>query len=169
MECLIRPAKSSDCETLMSFIKEIAALHNLLHEVVISAEDLKADGFGKEPFFKCLLAEAPPENAGAQGRPVGYALFFMGYSVNHGRMVYLENLYVVSEFRDKGVGRQLLAKVVEVALAAGCTSMKFATMEGNRRAKEFYLRLGAHDTTQSEDWHCMEFGKEALQRLVREL
>ncbi|XP_025025658.1 diamine acetyltransferase 2-like isoform X2 [Python bivittatus] len=136
MECLIRPAKSSDCETLMSFIKEIAALHNLLHEVVISAEDLKADGFGKEPFFKCLLAEAPPENAGTQ---------------------------------DKGVGRQLLAKVVEVALAAGCTSMKFATMEGNRRAKEFYLRLGAHDTTQSEDWHCMEFGKEALQRLVQEL
>ncbi|XP_063157757.1 thialysine N-epsilon-acetyltransferase-like [Candoia aspera] len=169
MECHIRPATSSDCEQIMSYIKEIATYHNLLHEVIINAEDLKADGFGKEPFFKCLLAELPPENTGKQGRPAGYALYFMGYSVNHGRMIYLENLYVVSEFRDKGVGKQLLAKVAEEALAAGCTGMKFTTMEGNRRAKEFYLRLGAHDTTLSEDWHCMEFGKEALQGLVQGL
>lgn len=33
------------------------------------------------------------------GRPVGYALYFFGYNVNHGRMLYLENLFVASDFR----------------------------------------------------------------------
>ncbi|KAK9398347.1 diamine acetyltransferase 2-like [Crotalus adamanteus] len=167
MACLIRPACSSDCDLLMSFIKDIADYHNLLHEVTISAEDLKADGFGPDPFFKCLMAELPPEDPSKQGRPIGYALYYKAYCVNHGKKIYLENLYVVPEFRDKGIGKQLLIKLAEIALAAGCTGMKFSTMEGNQRAKNLYLRLGAEDTTQSFDWHCMEFSQEALQRLAQ--
>ncbi|KAJ6654896.1 hypothetical protein lerEdw1_006367 [Lerista edwardsae] len=123
----------------MGFIQEIAKFHHLLDDVTISAE----------------------------GCPVGYALYFFGYNVNHGRMLYLENLFVASEFRGKGIGQQLLARVAEIALAAGCVEMKFVTMEWNRLAKEFYVRLGAHDTTESEELHCMELGREALQRLVR--
>ncbi|XP_058037575.1 thialysine N-epsilon-acetyltransferase-like [Ahaetulla prasina] len=167
MECFIRPATSKDCEVLMSFIKEIAEYHNLLHEVSINAEDLRADGFGQDPFFKCLMAELPPENSSKPGRPIGYALYYKGYCVNHGKIVYLENVYVVPEFRDKGIGKQLLVKLAEVALAAGCTGMKFSTMESNQRAKRLYLRLGAQDTTESLAWHCMEFNKEGLQRLVQ--
>ncbi|KAL7982997.1 hypothetical protein Chor_013603 [Crotalus horridus] len=132
MACLIRPACSSDCDLLMSFIKDIADYHNLLHEVTISAEDLKADGFGPDPFFKCLMAELPPEDPSKQG-----------------------------------IGKQMLIKLAEIALAAGCTGMKFSTMEGNQRAKNLYLRLGAEDTTQSFDWHCMEFSQDALQRLAQ--
>ncbi|ETE61731.1 hypothetical protein L345_12516, partial [Ophiophagus hannah] len=96
--------------------------------------NLKADGFSQDPFFKCLMAELPPENP---SKP------------------------------DKGIGKQLLVKVAEVALAAGCTVMKFSTMESNQRAKKLYLRLGAQDTTESLAWHCMEFNKEGLQRLVQ--
>lgn len=55
----------------------------------------------------------------------------------------------------------------QIALAAGCVEMKFVTMEWNRLAKEFYLRLGAHDTTESEELHCMELGRGALERLVQ--
>lgn len=64
-------------------------------------------------------------------------------------------------------GSPLPPPLMQIALEAGCVDMKFTTMEWNSRAKDFYLRLGAHDTTESEKWHCMEFGKEALQRLAR--
>uniref|UniRef100_A0ABM5EJF5 Thialysine N-epsilon-acetyltransferase-like n=1 Tax=Pogona vitticeps TaxID=103695 RepID=A0ABM5EJF5_9SAUR len=167
MECAIREATSEDCECLMSLIKEIADYHHLGGEVTINSEVLKADGFGKNPFYKCILAERPMRNGCQQAHVIGHALFFFGYSVNHGRIVYLENLYVVSEFRGKGIGRQLLSKVAEMALDAGCVEMKFVTMEWNARAKAFYTRLGAHDTTESEQWHCMELGREGLERLAQ--
>ncbi|XP_061446747.1 thialysine N-epsilon-acetyltransferase-like [Rhineura floridana] len=167
MECLIREATSDDCEHLMSLIQEIAAFHHLLDDVTINSQVLKADGFGKDPFYKCIVAELPVENGRKQACPIGYALYFFGYSVNHGRMVYLENLYVVSECRGKGIGKQLLSKVAEIALAAGCVEMKFVTMEWNHPAKEFYNCLGAHDATESEQLHCMELGHATLQRLVQ--
>nr|XP_028607843.1 diamine acetyltransferase 2-like [Podarcis muralis] len=165
MECVIREATVEDCENLMSLIHEIADFHHLLEDVTINSQVLKADGFGKDPFFKCLLAEQPVEKGCKPARPIGHALYFFGYNVNHGRMVYLENLYVVAEFRGKGIGKQLLSKVAEIALEAGCVEMKFVTMEWNRPAKEFYVRLGAHDTTDSEDLHCMVLDRDALQRL----
>lgn len=167
MECLIRPATISDCDLLMSLIQEIADYHHLLDDVTINAEILRQDGFGENPFYKCIMAELPTENGCKQARPVGYALYFFGYNANHGRMLYLENIYVVSEFRGKGIGQQLLARLAEIALAAGCVEIKFVTMEWNRQAKELYLRLGAHDTTESEQLHCMELGREALQKLAQ--
>uniref|UniRef100_A0A8D2LY66 N-acetyltransferase domain-containing protein n=1 Tax=Varanus komodoensis TaxID=61221 RepID=A0A8D2LY66_VARKO len=128
---------------------------------------LKADGFGEHPFFKCILAETPAENESKQARTIGYALYFFGYNVNHGRIMYLENLFVVAEFRGSGIGKEFMGKLAEVALQAGCTEIKFVTMEWNREAKDFYTRLGAHDTTESEQWHCMVLEADALRRLAQ--
>ncbi|XP_025050969.1 diamine acetyltransferase 2-like isoform X4 [Alligator sinensis] len=77
----------------------IAEHHQLRHQVTIGAQDLQADGFGPNPFYHCLLAELLPRPGELPGPPVGYALFFFGYSVNHGRLVYLENLYVEAPYR----------------------------------------------------------------------
>nr|XP_060638863.1 thialysine N-epsilon-acetyltransferase-like [Anolis sagrei ordinatus] len=166
MGCVIREATVEDCEQIMSLIQEIAAYHHLEHDVTINSEVLKADGFGANSFFKCLLAEQPAENGSKPVRPIGYALYYFGYSVNHGRMLYLENLYVVPELRSKGIGMKLMKKVAEVALAAGCKEIKFVTVEWNQGAKDFYDRMGAHDTTESMQWHCMELGWDSLQRLA---
>ncbi|XP_025050971.1 diamine acetyltransferase 2-like isoform X5 [Alligator sinensis] len=105
---------------------------------------------------------------GAQGPPVGYALFFFGYSVNHGRLVYLENLYVEAPYRGRGIGKTLLSEVAKVSLAHGCVEMKLMVMEGNHRAAAFYQGLGACDTTADEGWHCVELGGLALHRLAGE-
>ncbi|XP_013907551.1 PREDICTED: diamine acetyltransferase 2-like [Thamnophis sirtalis] len=111
--------------------------------------------------------ETPRIACAQKGHPIGYVLYYKGYCINHGKLVYLENIYVAPEFRDKGIGKQLLAKLAEVALAAGCTKMKLTTMESNQRAKKLYLGLGAQDTTESTAWHCMEFNEEGLRRLVQ--
>uniref|UniRef100_A0ACB8FYX1 Uncharacterized protein n=1 Tax=Sphaerodactylus townsendi TaxID=933632 RepID=A0ACB8FYX1_9SAUR len=55
----------------------------------------------------------------------------------------------------------------QAALAAGCVEMAFATMDWNSPAKGFYLKLGAQDLTQLEEWNCMELDREALQRLAQ--
>nr|XP_056719922.1 thialysine N-epsilon-acetyltransferase-like [Euleptes europaea] len=168
MECVIRQATREDCDPLMGLMREIAEFHHLLDEVTINSQVLKTDGFGEDPFFKCILAELPAEKGGKAARPIGFALYFFGYSVLHGRIVFLESLYVASEFRGKGIGVKLLGKVAEIALAAGCKEVRFVAMEWNSPAKDFYLRLGAKDMTQShQQWHSMELSGEALQRLAQ--
>ncbi|XP_067417877.1 thialysine N-epsilon-acetyltransferase-like [Emydura macquarii macquarii] len=166
MECTIRLAQSADCDCLMAMIREIAKYHNLLDEVKINAQVLRADGFGREPFFRCLVAELPPGQGDKQGHLIGYALFFFGYSVNTGRIIYVENLYVESEFRGRGIGRQLMSEVAKVALARGCTEMKFSVAEWNAQALAWYRRLGAQDKTETAGWHALELEDEALHRLA---
>ncbi|XP_005279397.1 thialysine N-epsilon-acetyltransferase-like isoform X1 [Chrysemys picta bellii] len=166
MECIVRPAQSADCDHLMGMIREIAEYHNLLDEVKINSQVLSADGFGGDPFYQCLVAELAPEQEGKQGHLIGYALFFFGYSVNTGRIVYLENLYVVSESRGQGIGKKLMSEVAKLALARGCVEMKFTVAEWNVRALAWYRQLGAQDKTEAGGWHCVELGGEALQRLA---
>uniref|UniRef100_A0A8C8S341 N-acetyltransferase domain-containing protein n=1 Tax=Pelusios castaneus TaxID=367368 RepID=A0A8C8S341_9SAUR len=150
MECTIRPAQSADCDRIMGMIRVI----------------LRADGFRRDPFFQCLLAELPPEQGDNQGHPIGYALFFFGYSVHTGRIVYMENLYVVSEFRGRGIGRKLLSEVAKVALAADCAEIKFTVSEWNSRVLAWYRCLGAQDKSEIDGWHCLEMDAETLHRLA---
>ncbi|XP_037743180.1 thialysine N-epsilon-acetyltransferase [Chelonia mydas] len=166
MECVVRPAQSTDCDHIMGMIREIAEYHNLLDEVTINSQVLRADGFGGDPFYQCLVAELAPEQEDKQGHLIGYALFFFGYSVNTGRIVYLENLYVVSEFRGRGIGKKLLSEMAKVVLARGCTEMKFTVAAWNSQALAWYRQLGAQDKTEASDWHCFELGAEALRRLA---
>lgn len=49
---------------------------------------------------------------------VGYALYYYTYSTWKGPSAYLEDLYVMPEFRRKGIGRGLLGKVAEVRLVS---------------------------------------------------
>ncbi|XP_067411626.1 thialysine N-epsilon-acetyltransferase-like [Emydura macquarii macquarii] len=165
MECTIRLAQSADCDCLMAMIREIAKYHNLLDEVKINAQVLRADGFGREPFFRCLVAELPPGQGDKQGHPIGYALFIFSYSMKSGRIVYVENLYVDSEFRGRGIGRQLMSEVAKVALARGCTKMKFSVAEWNAQPLAWFWRLGAQDKTETAGWHALELEDEALRRL----
>uniref|UniRef100_A0A8C8S746 N-acetyltransferase domain-containing protein n=1 Tax=Pelusios castaneus TaxID=367368 RepID=A0A8C8S746_9SAUR len=147
--------------------QEIAEYHNLLDEVKINAQVLRADGFRRDPFFQCLLAELPSLiPLSSPGHPIGYALFFFGYSVHTGRIVYMENLYVVSEFRGRGIGRKLLSEVAKVALAADCAEIKFTVSEWNSRVLAWYRCLGAQDKSEIDGWHCLEMDAETLHRLA---
>ncbi|KAG6921799.1 spermidine/spermine N1-acetyltransferase family member 2, partial [Chelydra serpentina] len=68
MECVVRPAQSADCDRVMAMIHEIAEYHNLQDEVKINSQVLRADGFGGDPFYQCLVAEVAPEQEDKQGK-----------------------------------------------------------------------------------------------------
>uniref|UniRef100_A0A4W6BUH7 Spermidine/spermine N1-acetyltransferase family member 2b n=1 Tax=Lates calcarifer TaxID=8187 RepID=A0A4W6BUH7_LATCA len=79
--------------------------------------ELERDGFCQNPFFECLVAEVPEEHISKEGfTVVGYALYFYTYSTWRGRSVYLEDLYVMPEFRGKICDAVLLLTENEVKL-----------------------------------------------------
>ncbi|XP_045149375.1 thialysine N-epsilon-acetyltransferase isoform X2 [Echinops telfairi] len=159
----IREAKEGDCADIIRLIRELAEYEKLSDQVQISEEALRADGFGENPFYHCVVAEILP----AQGpQVVGYGLYYFIYSTWKGRNVYLEDIYVMPEHRGQGIGSKIIQKVAQVALAKGCTQLRLAVVDWNKRAMDLYKTLGARDLTEAEGWHSFRFEGEAMRELA---
>ncbi len=64
---------------------------------------------------------------------------------------YLEELYVVSEQRREGHGRQMMETAFEVARERRATSMELGTAVSDRAARALYERLGFANLEQAGD------------------
>lgn len=71
--------------------------------------DLERDGFDEQPLFFCNVATS-------NEKVVGYTIFYYVYSTWRGKTMYLEDIYVTSEFRGKHVGIKLLKAVAKVCI-----------------------------------------------------
>ena len=134
----IVPAQASDVPVILAMIRALAEYEQLTHEVVATEDGLRQSLFGPRPAGEVVLAYAGET-------PVGFALFFHNFSTflgQHG--LYLEDLFVVPEWRGKGVGKQLLAHVAAIAESRNCGRMEWAVLDWNESAIAFYRRMGAH-------------------------
>ncbi|XP_021093689.1 diamine acetyltransferase 2 isoform X1 [Heterocephalus glaber] len=182
----IRAAKEGDCGDILRLIRLLAGhtpRSSLCVFIPPISVALRADGFGENPFYHCLVAEILPAPGERQGPSiVGYGLYYFIYSTWKGRNVYLEDVYVMPEYRGQGIGSKIIKKVAEVsrergatiqalkrpeyvALDQGCSQFRLAVLEWNKRAIDLYKALGAQDLTQVEGWHAFCFEGEAMRKL----
>src|SRR5215471_3358311 len=107
----IRKATAADAALILDFIHRLAEYEREPNAVVATEADLLRDGFGPEPKYRCVIAEW--NNA-----PAGFAFFFYNYSTWRGRPgLYLEDLFVLPEMREKGIGKALLEHLAQIALS----------------------------------------------------
>ena len=79
-----------------------------------------------------------------QGQEVGFALFFHNFSTFLGRAgIYLEDLFVLPQYRGKGYGKALLKKLAQIAVDRGCGQLEWWCLNWNQSSIDFYLSLGA--------------------------
>ncbi|XP_044106527.1 thialysine N-epsilon-acetyltransferase isoform X4 [Neovison vison] len=67
----IREAEEGDCGQILKLIRELAEYEKLSDQVQISEEALRADGFGENPLYRCLVADLPPAPGDTQGQGIG--------------------------------------------------------------------------------------------------
>uniref|UniRef100_A0A8D2LII6 N-acetyltransferase domain-containing protein n=1 Tax=Varanus komodoensis TaxID=61221 RepID=A0A8D2LII6_VARKO len=130
--------------------------------------DLLQDGFGARPFFQCLVAEAIKEDICFFPDPdiVGFAMYYYTYDPWIGRMLYLEDFYVMDEYRGWGIGSELLKRLSQIAIDAKCNCMHFLVVVWNQPSIEYYMRRGASDLSTEEGWHLFRFDKEHLVKMA---
>jgi GNAT superfamily N-acetyltransferase len=134
----IVPAQASDVPVILQMIKALAEYEQLTHEVVATEEGLRQSLFGPRPAGEVVMAYAGDA-------AVGFALFFHNFSTFLGRHgLYLEDLFVVPEWRGRGVGKQLLSHVAAIAESRNCGRLEWAVLDWNESAIAFYRRMGAH-------------------------
>ncbi len=97
---------------------------------------------------------------------MGFALYFFTFSTFLGRpTLYLEDLFVVPEFRGRGIGKALLKQLAQIALEKECGRMEWAVLDWNEPAIRFYQSIGAKPL---RGWVTYRMLREDLLRLVQE-
>ncbi|HUB27605.1 MAG TPA: GNAT family N-acetyltransferase [Tepidisphaeraceae bacterium] len=154
----IRPATISDVPAIANFIRKLAEYEKLSHAVNVTDDLLRQHLFGAKPAAEVLMAEL-------DGREIGYALFFQTYSTFVGRPgIWLEDLFVLPQYRGKGAGKALLTAVARIAAQRNCGRLEWSVLDWNSPAIEFYKSVGAFPL---DDWTIFRMTGEKLNDYLR--
>lgn len=136
-----RYAERKDVSLILEFIKGLAEYENMSDEVIADEATL-----GKWIFD---LNKAEVIFLTLKDKEIGFALFFHNFSTFLGRAgIYLEDLYILPEYRGRGYGKALLRKLARIAVKRNCGRLEWACLDWNKPSIDFYLSLGAVPMTE---------------------
>lgn len=159
MEFEIREARIEDMNQVVRLVQELADFEKESHEVEVTVDHLKADGFGESPLFHCFVAEKG-ENI------VGIALVYPRYSTWKGPVIHLEDLIVTQEMRGKGLGTALLDAVVQYAAKRNVKRISWEVLDWNEPAIQFYESKGAKVM---RDWDVVQLNASGIQSYLKNI
>lgn len=158
MKHQIRFANINDLDKIIYFITELAIYEKMLDEVVVTKDLLKKWLFEEKIAEVIFVMENDKE--------VGFALFFHNYSTFVGRAgIYLEDLYVLPNYRHKGYGKALIKKLANICIERECGRFEWCCLNWNKPSIDFYLSLGAKPM---DEWTTYRIDGKALIDLAKE-
>lgn len=147
-ETIIRAAEARDLPSVVGLVRALADFEKLPGPDDAAARRL-IDDFAAGR-YSLLVAEA-------DGRIVGYALYFFTYSTFLAKpSLYLEDVFVHPAARGRGVGERFMRALATEAVARGCGRFEWTVLDWNVDAQKFYRRLGAE--VMSAWWTCRVTG-----------
>ena len=154
----IRPAVHGEEQIILSFIRALADYEHMSDQVVATPELLR------EWIFERKKAEVV--FALAEGREVGFALFFHNFSTFLGRAgIYLEDLFVLPQERGKGYGEALLKHLAHLAVERGCGRLEWACLDWNTPSIDFYTKR--MHAVPMDQWTVYRLTGETLEEAAR--
>ena len=152
----IRFAAREDIPTILGFIRALAAYEKMEDQVIADETLLETWIFEKRKAEVLLAFEG--------GTPIGFALFFHNFSTWLGRAgIYLEDLFVLPEYRGRGYGKLLLKRLARIAVQRGCGRLEWACLDLNEPSIAFYKSVGA---TALDEWTTYRVTGDALLALA---
>jgi GNAT superfamily N-acetyltransferase len=152
----IRTATIADADSFLLLVDALADYEMLPRPSTEARQRLLRDGFGPAPRFEAALACVG-------GRPVAYAIIYETYSSFLALpTLYLEDIFVLPEFRKQGAGLALFLHCARIARDRGCGRMDWTVLHWNDLAKSFYRRLGAEHL---DEWQLFRLTREQIDAL----
>ena len=158
-EFRIEPATERDVPLILQLIKGLAEYERLADQVTATEDGLRASLFETPRAAEVVIAYSGEQ-------PIGFALFFHNYSTFLGRRgLYLEDLFVLPDWRRRGYGTSLLRALARVAVDRGCGRLEWSVLAWNEPALRFYESLGAKVLV---DWRICRVVGEGMERLAKQ-
>jgi GNAT superfamily N-acetyltransferase len=155
-DTVLRDAGKQDIPLILEFIRGLAEYESLLDQVSATEEGLE------KALFQDRIAEVLICEYG--GEPAGFALYFHNFSTFLGRPgIYIEDLFVKSEYRGKGLGKAMLARIAAIAVERGCGRLEWACLDWNEPSIKFYKSRGGRPL---DEWTVYRVDGGALKKLA---
>jgi GNAT superfamily N-acetyltransferase len=155
----IRRAVPSDAALVFALVCDLADYENLQHELDATPEKIARALFAPEPRLFCELAEW-------DGEPAGFAVWFLNFSTFRGRPgIYLEDVFVRPEFRNRGIGKALMRQLARTCVDNDYARFEWAVLDWNAPSIAFYESLGAEI---KGEWKLCRMSGAALARFAGE-
>ena len=152
-----RFAQPEDCGLILDFVHKLAEYEKMADQVVADEATLREWIFEK--------GKAEVVFAVCDGKEVGFALFCYNFSTFLGKAgIWLEDLFVLPEYRGRGYGKAILQKLAGIAVERGCGRLEWYCLDWNEPSIEFYTKLGAVGLT---DWTTYRLTGETLEKMAR--
>ena len=157
---IIRLAQLKDVNDIFELIVGLAEYEQLTDNVTGNSELLRSHLFGDRPYAESIVAEL-------DDRIVGFGLFFHTYSTFLTQPgLYLEDVFVLPEYRRQGIGKALMISVAKIAFDRGCGRLEWSVLDWNQPAIDFYQSLGA---TILPDWKICRMTAETLAEIAAKI
>ncbi|MDL2347609.1 GNAT family N-acetyltransferase [Campylobacter hyointestinalis] len=132
----IREAKKEDLDSIINLIKELAKYENMEDQITFTKDDYEKSLFEKQ-YAKALVCEH-------KNNIIGYAIYFYSFSTFLGKGgIYLEDLYIQKEFRNKGIGKKILKTLAKICINENLGRLEWACLDWNEPSLAFYKKIGA--------------------------
>ncbi len=153
----VRKATRADAGEVLRLVDGLAAYERLEPPDAAAKERLIRDMFGERPRIEAWLCELG-------GTAVGYAFVFETYSSFLALpTLYLEDLFVLPEYRKQRAGAALFTAMVREAYRRGCGRMEWTVLDWNSLAIGFYQRFQA---THMKEWHLYRLTRKQLETIA---
>ncbi|MBQ7300679.1 MAG: GNAT family N-acetyltransferase [Clostridia bacterium] len=147
-----RFAVREDIPAILSLVRALAEYEHM-EDAVVATPELYEDWLFEKQCARVLLAMDGE-------RAVGFALFFHNFSTWLGRAgIYLEDLFVLEDYRGQGIGKTLLKTLAKTAVAEGCGRLEWACLDWNEPSIAFYRAQGA---VPMDEWTTYRLTGDAL-------
>ena len=150
MEVNIRRAVQEDFPAILELIKELAEYERSPDDVTNTVEQMQHE----QNHFRCFVAES------AEHGIMGMALYFFAYFTWVGKSIYLEDIIVSREFRNRRIGAALMNRVMQEARDENCKRVRWQVLHWNEPAIGFYRKCGAQI---SSDWLNCTFDEKGIE------
>jgi GNAT superfamily N-acetyltransferase len=153
----VRKAIPADKDAILNLVRGLAEYERLPPPDHDAQQRLTRDIFSSPPRIQAYLGEC-------NGVAAGYAFVFETYSSFLALpTLYLEDVFVLPQFRGMKVGYALFTALVQEAYDRGCGRMEWAVLDWNRLAIDFYLRLRAQHM---KEWQLFRLTRDDMERIL---
>ena len=140
---VIKEVNVTTIDDFLGLIDKLAEYEKLDPPNEEAKERLRTDCLSNKPRYKTYIGKVG-------NKTVSYFIFFFTYSSFLALpTLFLEDIFVLNEYRLQGIGKTMFDFIKEIAKREGCGRIEFTVLNWNKLAQEFYEKNGAHCL---EDW-----------------
>ncbi len=156
-EVYVRRGRKADTRRFLRLLDALADFQHLEPPTAEGKKRIVADIFVKKRVSLLVALEGR--------KHVGYALYFYAYSSFLARpTLYIEDLFVLEDYRKLGIGLALFRMCAEEAIKQECGRMEWSVLDWNRKAINFYESMGARHM---KEWKVFRLTRDKFASVAR--